>query len=370
MEKQAQPPTGVQQFSNPSSGRLITLGAWLLAFGVAALAMYLFWRVTLRPTSAAPAIPDSVKQAAQEAPAQGEPASLPLLNPVSDPLPITRRSSIHTNLTDHSDEDMRVYMVNKGDSLFAIASQFKVKPETVLWANYDSLNDNPHQISIGMQLNIPPLDGVYYKWQDGDTIGGVAARFEAKVEDILSWLPNNLDLVDPKVEVGQMIMIPGGHRELRQWIIPTITRGTRSGVSASVYGGGACTGGYDGAVGTGGFIWPAANHFLSGNDYWSGHLAVDIAGLEGSPVYAADSGVVVFAGWATGGYGYMIMIDHGNGYQTLYAHLSAVNVGCGSSVSQGSTIGAIGSTGNSTGAHLHFEVRYNGGFVNPWQVLP
>ncbi|MCK5430763.1 MAG: M23 family metallopeptidase, partial [Anaerolineales bacterium] len=96
----------------------------------------------------------------------------------------------------------------------------------------------------------------------------------------------------------------------------------------------------------------------------------DIAAGDGAQIYAADSGVVVFSGWATGGYGYMIMIDHGNGYQTLYAHLSSVNVSCGQSVGRGQTIGYSGNTGNSTGAHLHFEVRFQGGFVNPWYVLP
>jgi murein DD-endopeptidase MepM/ murein hydrolase activator NlpD len=99
-------------------------------------------------------------------------------------------------------------------------------------------------------------------------------------------------------------------------------------------------------------------------------LGIDIAAGDGAGVFAADSGVVVFSGWATGGYGNMVMIDHGNGYQTLYAHLYKVAVACGQSVSQGQTIGYAGSTGNSTGAHLHFEVRYQGGFISPWYVLP
>lgn len=137
-----------------------------------------------------------------------------------------------------------------------------------------------------------------------------------------------------------------------------------------MYGAGACPGGYEGVYGTGSFIWPAINRTISGNDYWSGHLALDIGAALGEPISAADSGVVVFAGWSTGGYGYAVAIDHGNGYQTLYAHLSKVNVSCGQSVSQGQTIGLAGSTGNSTGAHLHFEIRYQGGFVNPWYVLP
>ncbi len=265
--------------------------------------------------------------------------------------------------------DVKNYQVSIGDSLFEIANKYSVKPETVLWANYDLLNDNPDLISLDMELKIPPVDGVYYEWQAGDTVESVAGHFEAKKEDILAWTANQIDLTNPEVEPGTWIMVPGGHREFRQWVIPTIPRG-RAGVSASVYGAGACEGGYDGAYGTGGFIWPAGNHYLSGNDYWSGHLAIDIAAGEGAPIYAADSGVVVFSGWATGGYGYMIMIDHGNGYQTLYGHLSNTAASCGRSVGQGGIIGYSGSTGNSTGAHLHFEVRYEGGFINPWYVLP
>jgi murein DD-endopeptidase MepM/ murein hydrolase activator NlpD len=166
-----------------------------------------------------------------------------------------------------------------------------------------------------------------------------------------------------------LVMLPGGHREFRQWLVPTIPRGV-AGVSTNLYGGGTCPGGYEGAYGTGSFVWPAAEHYVVGNDYWSGHLAIDIAAGFGASVYAADSGVVVFSGAALGGYGYMVMIDHGNGYQTLYAHMSSISAGCGASVTQGQFIGAAGSTGKSTGPHLHFEVRYLGGFVNPWFVLP
>ncbi len=107
-----------------------------------------------------------------------------------------------------------------------------------------------------------------------------------------------------------------------------------------------------------------------GNDYWSGHLAIDLATGEGFSIMAADSGVVIFAGWANGGYGYTVMINHGNGYATLYAHMSSVSTYCNASVGKGQTLGSGGSTGNSTGPHLHFEVRYLGGFINPWGVLP
>jgi len=87
------------------------------------------------------------------------------------------------------------------------------------------------------------------------------------------------------------------------------------------------------------------------------HPGLDIAGPEGNSVFATDSGVVVYAGWSEYGYGYLIVLDHGTGWQSAYAHLSAVGVGCGQSVAQGTVIGAVGNTGNSTGAHLHFELR-------------
>jgi murein DD-endopeptidase MepM/ murein hydrolase activator NlpD len=280
-----------------------------------------------------------------------------------------RLASLHTIIPSRPRQKTISYTVQFGDSVFGIAEKFNLKPETVLWANYDTLNDNPDLLKPGIELNIPPVDGVYYQWKEGDTLEAVAEKFEADVEDILSWPGNDLDLIQPEIEVGQWLMIPSGHREYRQWVVPTIPRGA-AGVSRSVYGAGACSGSYEGAYGTGTFTWPTTNHYLSGNDYWSGHLAIDIAAGEGMGIMAADNGVVVFSGWATGGYGYMIMIDHGNGYQTLYAHLSQVNVVCGQSVYQGQLIGLAGSTGNSTGPHLHFEVRYMGGFINPWYVLP
>jgi len=214
------------------------------------------------------------------------------------------------------------------------------------------------------------VNGVYYEWTEGDTLDSVAAKFDASQESIINFAGNKLDLANPDIKPGQWVMIPDGHREFQQWVIPVIPRG-QAGVAKSVYGAGACAGGYTGgAMGTGFFVWPTANHSLSGNDYWSGHLGIDIGAGVGDPVYAADSGVVVFSGWSSQGYGYMIMIDHGDGYQTLYAHLSAVSAYCGQDVYQGGYIGATGSTGNSTGSHLHFEVRYLGGFVSPWYVLP
>jgi murein DD-endopeptidase MepM/ murein hydrolase activator NlpD len=257
------------------------------------------------------------------------------------------------------------YRVSRGDSMFAIAESYKLEPETILWANYDVLQDDPHSLKPGQVLEIPPADGIYYQWKENDTLDVVANEFDANPDDILNYPGNDIDLSDPKVESGTWVMIPGGTREFVQWLVPTVATGA-SGTSSTSQN--SCPGG---AVGSGFFLWPADDHSLSGNDYWSGHLGIDIAAGEGATVYAADSGVVTMAqGGYNYGYGNVIQIDHGNGYSTIYAHLNAYFVGVCQSVSAGQQIGTSGNTGNSQGAHLHFEVRQGGGFINPWFVLP
>ncbi len=368
----SEPKTGGKSTSVQSRAeRFIIGGAWLVALSLVLCAVYLGWRFRVNPVLASsPEQSESSQAQPFSQPAAGQtPAVTPVFIQDNAFQAVFRLGNLHTIIPTRPREDVITYTVDAGDSVFGIAKAFNLEPETVLWANYDTLKDSPDMLSPGMVLNVPPANGVYYTWKEGDTLDGVAGVFKAKAEDILNWPGNHLDLVNPEVKPGQSILIPQGKREFVQWIIPTIPRG-RAGVSRSVYGPGACEGGYEGAYGTGTFIWPSGNHFLSGNDFWSGHLGIDIAGATGDGIFASDSGVIVFAGWATGGYGYMIMIDHGNGYQTVYAHLSAVSARCGQSVYQGGYIGAMGSTGNSTGSHLHFEVRYGGGFINPWSVLP
>jgi hypothetical protein len=279
---------------------------------------------------------------------------------------IKREIQLKTNVpADKPRYEVEEYRVVRGDSVFAIAESFKVQPETVLWANYDVLQDDPHSLAPGMVLKIPPTDGIYYQWKENDTLESVAGEFNASIDDILNYPGNDIDLSKPEIESGSWVMLPGGEREFVQWLVPTIATGS-SGTSSTNQS--ACPGG---AVGGGGFVWPADSHSLSGNDYWPGHLGIDIAAGEGQPVYAADSGVVTMAtGGYNYGYGNVIQIDHGNGYSTVYAHLSNIGVSVCQSVSAGAWIGAAGNTGNSQGAHLHFEVRQNGGFINPWFVLP
>jgi murein DD-endopeptidase MepM/ murein hydrolase activator NlpD len=273
--------------------------------------------------------------------------------------------ALKTDISKRANYKIVEYTVKRGDALFGIAKQYNIKPETILWANYDLLQDSPDSLRIGQVLKIPPEDGVYYQAQEGDTLQSIADKFATNPDDILNWPGNNIDLTNPKVDPGTYVMVPGGHREFVQWIIPTVARGPSG--TANIPGT-ACG---SGPVGSTAFIWPTANHFVSGNEYWSGHLGIDIAAGVGAPVWAADAGVVTMAqgGW-NGGYGNVVMIDHGNGWVTVYGHLSQINVVPCQGVASAQLIGLAGSTGNSTGSHLHFETRLNGGFVNPWSVLP
>jgi murein DD-endopeptidase MepM/ murein hydrolase activator NlpD len=258
-----------------------------------------------------------------------------------------------------------IYRVSRGDAMMAIADKFKVKSETILYVN-KVLGDNPHSLQPGMELTIPPVDGLYYEWQEGDTIEDVAAKFEAEPEAILTFPGNNLDLTNPEIEPGTTIMIPGGVRKLRNWEADLVTMSRGAGTGTSEIGGNICGGGpVDNSLG-----WPADAHSLSGNGYGPGHLAIDITAPEGSNVYAAGGGVVTMAqGGYNYGYGNVVQIDHGNGWVTVYAHLSVYYVGVCQTVGQGTVIGLSGNTGNSFGAHLHFEIRIGGSNVNPYDYV-
>jgi len=290
---------------------------------------------------------------------------------------IPRMAQPFTTIPSRPRQEVSKYIVQEGDTVFGISEKFGLEPETILWGNYATLLDDPHALRAGQELNILPVNGTYYEWQDGDGLNGVASFFGVTPEDIINFSENNLsantigDYSRPNIAPGTMLVIPGGRREFVSWSAPLgITR--ENPALARVLGPGACDPVSGGAVGYGNFIWPANKHYLSGFDYSpkSNHYGIDIAGSEGEGVYATDAGVVVYSGWNNYGYGNMIMIDHGNGFQSLYAHLSDFYRFCGQSVGQGEGIGAIGSTGRSSGAHLHFEIMTATYKINPWDVLP
>lgn len=285
---------------------------------------------------------------------------------------ITRLAQIHTNLPSHSRDEITTYIVQSGDTIFGIADKFGLDPETIMWCNRYTLGAVPENLMPGMEINIPPEDGVIYIWATGNGLNGVAEFYGVTPDVIIDWPSNNLnretlgDLSMPNIPDGTMLFIPGGKGESTDWL-PIITRDTPA--ESTSFGEGYCGVITEGATGTGTFIWPTTATYLSGYDYSSIHHGIDIAGQIGNPIYASDSGVVVYEGPNNSGYGNLIILDHDNGWQTVYGHLNAIYVSCAQSVSQGDVIGELGTTGNSSGPHLHFEIRKDGGYVNPWDVL-
>jgi murein DD-endopeptidase MepM/ murein hydrolase activator NlpD len=333
-----------------TGSRIFNIISWAVT-GVIVLSLlgFAYWKSPWLDTPQ-PEVLETLPTAEQQ---PSDAVALPAIEFSDSPDGISRKVYLQTNIPDRPQYNPIVYTVVRGDSVFGIADKFSLKPESLLASNFLVLKDDPHSLRVGQVLTIPPVDGVYYQWEEDDTLESIADEFDVEPEAILDWIGNQLDLTDPKVQPGAWVMIPGGSRDFVIPILqPTVYRSSSGGGSTTT----TCKGG---AVGSGFFQWPAANHYLSGNDFWSGHRAIDIAALEGVPVYASDSGVVVRAdvGSYNSGYGNVIMIDHGNGFLTLYAHLSSVNVSLCQSVYAGQTIGAAGNTGNSLGAHLHFEIR-------------
>lgn len=291
---------------------------------------------------------------------------------------ISRLADLHTILPSRPRFDVIQYTVEQGDTVFGIAEKYNLNPSTILWGNYNTLADDPHALKPGQILNILPVNGTYYEWNSGDGLNGVASYFGVKVDDIVNWPGNHLDATtlgdpaNPNIKAGTWLMIPGGHREFITWTGLRITRTDTA--AARVYGPGYCGTIPAGAgyVGTGSFIWPTVGHYISGYVFSpeTNHYGIDIGGAVGQPLFATDNGVIVYAGWNNHGYGNMVVIDHEH-WQSLYAHLESLNVVCGQNVSQGDVIGWMGVTGNTTGPHLHFELYSDTyGRVDPLNFLP
>ena len=291
---------------------------------------------------------------------------------------ILRQTNLHTNVSTRARQDITKYTVQPGDTVSGIAANNGLQPQTIFSANYYLLLDDPHNLKAGQVLTILPVDGVYREWQAGEGLNGVAAFYKVKPEDIINYPTNHLDpatigdYAHPNIQPGTWILIPGGVYQYHAPGSVPLGISRTNPASAQVAGSGSCPPITGGAVGTGAFVFPTDRHYLSGFDYSTktNHLGIDLAANLGDNIYAADGGVVVYAGPNSYGYGNMIMIDHGTGFQTLYAHLSAIFVECGYNVSQGQTIGAAGATGHASGPHLHFEVRTATAVIDPWDVLP
>ncbi|GAB4539174.1 MAG: hypothetical protein Kow0063_27730 [Anaerolineae bacterium] len=289
---------------------------------------------------------------ASQSPAQ---LSSPLLlasSPTQDGEIVVRAAVPYTIIPERPRDEITRYVVQSGDTIFGIAARFGLAPETIMWANGRFVEDNPDLLRIGQELVILPVDGVYHQVGGSDTIEAIAAAYKVEPAAIINYPLNDLDPDNPQIVAGQWLVVPGGTK-------PYIPR------TVVAYSGPIPE---DASRGTGVFGWPTAGQITQG--YWDRHRAIDIGTWQGAPVVAADSGYVVAAGWDDSGYGRMVVIDHSNGFQTLYAHMQVYYVEVGDSVAKGEQIGEVGSTGNSSGPHLHFEVRQNGIQRNPFGFLP
>lgn len=236
-------------------------------------------------------------------------------------------------------DQISIYVVRKGDTLSDIAKMFNVSANTILWAN-DLTRGTA--LKEGQVLTILPISGVRYTVKKGDTLASIAKKYKGDAEEIAQF--NGLDH-GASLAVGQVVIVPDG--ELMA--TPTKSPDIKPGSTLATF--------------IGNLMRPITGGRKTQGIH--GFNGVDLASRLGAEVFAASSGNVIIArsgGW-NGGYGSYVVVDHGNGVQTLYAHLSAVKVAQGQRVVQGQVIGALGNSGRSTGPHLHFEVR---GAKNPF----
>lgn len=244
------------------------------------------------------------------------------------------------------------YVVRPGDTLASIAVRFGVKTSTILWEN--KLTERS-VIRPGDRLNILPTDGVTHIVKKGENVDAIAKRYNGSKEQLLAW---NALPPDGQLRVGESLIVPGGRPPA-----PSVAPRRPAAPSGRTVARGS-------VVGTGTMIWPTDWRVITQYFRWR-HSGLDIDGDYNTKIYASDSGVVTHAGWGRtrGGYGIYIDIDHGNGLFTRYGHASKLFVSVGDQVTRGQSIAMVGTTGRSTGTHLHFEVIKNGRKLNPLQFI-
>lgn len=283
-------------------------------------------------------------------PADLEMTNQSLILPTVDDNFIIKPSSSNTIASTLVRDKIISHTVEDGETLWTIAYKYELNLDTIRWANNIS---DPNSIAIGQKILIPPVNGLLYQVRAGDTVARIASLFGVGTDGIEKY--NHLD--EKGLVAGETIVVPGA----RPMASPRYAYYSSK------------TAAYDGpiATGSGSFFWPTTSsiHYITQYFLW-GHTGIDLDWRNGVDIKASDGGTVVATnyGWG-GGYGNHIIIDHGNGYQTLYAHLLSIAVSVGDNVSKGQSIGVMGSTGRSTGRHLHFEIRQDGRPLNPLAFL-
>lgn len=251
---------------------------------------------------------------------------------------------VQTQISEKPRDQVITYVVVSGDTLGKIAEKFGVSIDTIKWAN-DLKKD---ALSIGQELKIPPVTGIVHKVREGETVYSIAKKYKTDAQKIVNFPFNDFaDLDTFALNVGQMLIVPDGVMPQAPAIVVP---------APPVFAGG-----------TGQFLWPVGG-IITQYPVWY-HMALDIANAAAPGVAAADGGAVTLVEYLRYGYGHYVIIDNGGGLATLYAHMSEIYVKPGDRVARGQIIGRMGSTGRSTGTHLHFEVRKNGVAVNPLPFL-
>jgi LysM repeat protein len=251
-------------------------------------------------------------------------------------------------ISEKRNDKISVYEVKTGDTISQIAEMFGVTPNTIRWAN-----DFEGQIQPGQKLVILPIDGLKHTVKSGGTVSDIAKIYGADAREIALF--NGIS-VDKQLNAGDEIIVPHAEK-----LVPKETSKPKTSTIKAVAKSSSATPASSGKSNW--MIHPVPNAVKTQGIH--GYNAIDLAAPTGSPIYAAASGQVILSktsGW-NGGYAKYIVIEHSNGVQTLYAHNNANYVTVGQRVEQGQVIGEVGSTGNSTGPHVHFEVR---GAKNPF----
>jgi murein DD-endopeptidase MepM/ murein hydrolase activator NlpD len=287
------------------------------------------------------------------------------------PEAVVRQANPRTTIPERVRLQVITYTVQSGDNIIWIAERFKLSPYTIVWSNMETLQGSPWLIQPGLTLYIPPVDGAYHTVMAEETPQSIAEAYEVEAAELYNqW--NHITPGQSLVE-GTLLVVPNGVGEDFEWEAPPPEP------SAPAVGSASGSWGYCGATAVEGygangwFILPTGSYAVSGWVFADprnpGHIGLDYRCRLGDPIYAADAGVVVWAGW-NGGYGNLVRVSHGNGYETYYAHFSAYAVSCGEPVYQNQVIGYCGSTGWSTGPHLHYEIRLSGVPQNPQLFEP
>jgi LysM repeat protein len=264
------------------------------------------------------------------------------------------------NATAPKQRGVQNYIVQQGDSLGTIAYRFGISINTILWANGLTARS---VIKPGQTLSVLPTDGVLHTVKKGETIGKIAKQYGVSESDIISGNSLGSGAI---ISIGKELIVPGGKAvaavAARGYVQPksAVVTGDQRIIAPSYS---------SSAPGSGGYVWPSDARIVT-QYYGLRHNGLDIAGKIGTKIYAAQAGTVTKAqcGW-NGGYGCYIVIDHGSSMSTLYGHNSVLYVSVGDVVSQGQNIALMGSTGRSTGPHVHFEVRKNLVRINPLQFV-